>query len=214
MMRFGCHLDGVQPEIWRNTHYQHQYGQRPKHQLFAKPQVRCACERHLAFRAVEESLYHPQHVRGAEDHTQRRNNGPALAYTSKRARQDQEFTDKSIQERQANHGEGHDHKEGCKPRSPLRQAAIGCDLRCCITKFESTKQDEQSCIDQFIVEDLIGRAGPAGEGESVDAKRDQAEVTERSKCKESPEVALYKGKARTVEDTDDRQRDHQGRDGF
>ena len=61
--------------------------------------------RHLAFRAVEESLYHPQHIRGAEDHTERRDDGPAMADTCERARQDQEFTDESIQERQADHGE-------------------------------------------------------------------------------------------------------------
>ena len=62
-------------------------------------------------------------------------------------------------------------------------------------------------VDSLVVQDLVDGAIPPGECESVDSKSDEAEMTERSECQQPPEIALYQGEARAIEDPYYRERD-------
>ena len=161
----------------------------------------------LALRPVEEPLHQPQHVGRAQNHAQRGGNRPAAADAGKGAGENDELADKAAQHGQPDHGQrGNDKKRG-RARQFAGQSAIGVDLAGCVAVVEHAQQQEQRAVHDAVIENLINRALPAGEREAVDAQRDQAQMAQRGKGHQPPEVALHQCQARAVENADDRQAD-------
>ena len=74
------------------------------------------------------------------------------------------------------------------------------------------KQEERG-VDDAVAEDLVDCARGAVQREPVDAQGDQAQVAQRGKGHQTPEVALDQSQACAVEDSDDGESDEVGRSG-
>ncbi len=164
-----------------------------------------------ALLAVEDALDKPEHVSRAENDAERCENGGAAADLGKGARQDEELADKAREQRQADHGQGRNHKAACGLGHARGKAAIRGDERGRVAKFERAEEQEQSSFDDAGGEDLVNGSGPARESKAVDGQNDKAEMAEGGEGQQAPEVALHEGQAGSVEDADDGENNQKGR---
>ena len=198
----------------REAHDEHEHGQRREDGQLAEAKIAGGFRGgQLAFRAVEEALHQPEHVGRAENHAERGGDGPAVADAGEGARENQELADKAAEHGQADHGQRGDDKEGGRARQLGGQPAVGVDLAGGVAVIEQAEQQEERAVDDAVSEDLVDRAGPAGEGEAVDAESDQAQMAERGKGHQPPEVALHQSETRAVENADDGESDQKRSDG-
>src|SRR3569833_1093642 len=133
----------------------------------------------FALGSIEDALNHPEHVCSAENDADGGGDGPSVAYAGEGTGEDEELSDEAVQHGQTEHGERDDDEEGSQARYAIGEAAVCGDLARCVADLESTEEHEERSVDDLVVEDLIGCAGPACEGESIDPDSDESEVAER-----------------------------------
>ena len=170
----------VEPERWRETHDEHEDNEGREDGEFSETEIGGGFGGgQRALRAVEEALDKPEHVSGAENDAERGDDGPTAADLGKGAGKDDEFSNEAAQHGQADHGEGGDDEiRGCAGKFGS-ETAVGGDDAGGVTELECAEEQEQCAVDYAVGKDLVDGAGPAGEGEAVDGKHDEAEMAER-----------------------------------
>src|ERR1017187_7233077 len=125
-----------------NSHPHHHYDEWHNRRPFAQPQVRHMTLHCGRGHAIEDSLVHPQHVAGREDHADGGPGRPAKV-RHRCALQHQKFAHKVVQQRQPDAGQRRD-QEGCRePWRYRRHAAVLGNLQRVAPLIEESHQRKQ-----------------------------------------------------------------------
>src|SRR5215475_6284503 len=129
-------------------------------------------------RALRGALHHPQHVRGRQDHAERRDDRDRLV-DRERSDQHEELADERRRSRQRQRREPGEQEDTGEHRNELARATEVADVRRAATGHEHADDQEQQAGGETVVDHVQHRTGTRLRGEREDADADEAEVSDR-----------------------------------